>query len=89
MPLQASKHYTQDLEEADIVFVNDYCQMISVTASVHSGGATPGYNPVGEMWKGLVMVSKTDRCAWITLLNSELWQCFPKAVCKAKQCSSR
>ena len=63
--IRKSLHFTEDVEEADIIFVADYCYYIKWLAHMHTLGAVPddGQGP------GDVLVELYDR-----MLASPRWQ---------------
>lgn len=49
--MQASDQYTDDVDRADVIFVDDYCFMMSHTGTFHGGGFADGFDPSAELQK--------------------------------------
>lgn len=49
--LQTSDQYTEDIDRADVVFVDDYCFMISHTGQIHGGTFADRFDPWLELEK--------------------------------------
>lgn len=47
--MQASAQYTEDLDKADIIFVDDYCYTMSHIGMMHGGSFTDGFDPKTDL----------------------------------------
>lgn len=70
-PMQASEQYTEDIDRADVVFVDDYCYMMSQTGKEHVVKLPPslqtktfsdGFDPQAELSKAYNQLLSWPRC---------------------------